>query len=442
MRFKAHENGFSLIELAIAMLVIGLFMVPLMEQYKAYRESKAIEDSGASNILISSALGDYYLATYVQPKSGYPCPADATLPPTDPKYGVGQCPAAAAPAVGSCLNGICRAKGNTLAYDPTVGANLAINSNVLIGAVPFVDLKLPADVAVDGWGRKITYAVTESMAKDNNIGQTFNRYRGAIMVSTFDRAKYAAGTVSIIPTAAASDTDRGHQNEHVVIFSHGPDGTGAYNVQGSLFAPCPNVGADRENCNNDAVFFDPALSDPTVDIHHPLPAGGGGKVAGAFHYDDIISEVSDIPTGIWNRSIGANLITQQRIGIAVSDVSAKLLADGTAVTIPQVDSSGNTIQVEVPPDTNILLDVGGNIAVSGAANTTSICDLTGDNCFKPSAIGGSGQIDCSNQSSNTMKGIASSKAGCGLTFPPSVPPISCAPKHYVNAIINGVPKCN
>ncbi len=415
-------QGFSLIELSIALIIIGVVIVPVMKAYSVYRVQKARDDTYANRVLIEAALGDFYL------KNGfYPCPARRNLPSDDPGYGVSvNCTPASLPAIGTCdvPGGVCRTTGNDEKdnpdydpYDPGSTPTLAINPNVVIGGVPFATLGIPPENALDGWSRTMTYAVTESLT----ASATFDRYNGAIQVNTFDPADFAGGTATPVPAD-------GFQNLHIFVASHGQNGAGAYNLNGTLYQACDVNDADGENCNDDGVFFD-SLASGDLSV-------GGGNSAGAFHDDDIVLEITDVPTGIWTyaRTNAQDAVTFRRVGIGTDQAGIILDASGAIA----YDSTGSPRF-----NNNIMLDVSADIAAT-RMRADEMCDLAGENCFSAEALGSTEtenpvRIQCPDNS--IMTGIANGMAVCQPRFPLAMADQTCPAGQYVRAINAGVIQC-
>src|SRR5687768_8735206 len=102
--FNQRPRGFTLIEFAIVMLISGLLIVPLLQLYTQYTMQKVWNDTKAHVDLARTVVIDYQLNN-----NRYPCPADRTLPRTDPNYGredrdpvSGKCNVALAVGAGAC----------------------------------------------------------------------------------------------------------------------------------------------------------------------------------------------------------------------------------------------------------------------------------------------------------------------------------------------------
>ncbi|HBR67983.1 MAG TPA: hypothetical protein DEA55_01240 [Rhodospirillaceae bacterium] len=375
---KMNQKGFSLIELSLALIIIGLLATPFLYQYNTYTNRRVKEQTSLSQMTIARAVSDF-----VDANGRYPCPTPYTRDEDATDHGREFCPPAI-PVPGTCNGGICRATGRD--------ANAAGGPDpVLIGAVPYASLNIPYEMALDGWKRKITYAVSERMA--NGSITPFDDTQGAISIVESDGDNLA-------PNAIVG-------SQPYLLVSHGDNGAGAYSTSGVLVAPCPAAvnGRERENCDNDADFETPGLD--------ATGAGLRTLVAGAQYSDDVVYyDVSGL-NGLWSYSaINNEDIRNNNLGY---------VGVGT-------------------PDPMVEFDVGGDIK-AGTTHTIRYCDANGANCFTPDIIAGAG-ISCDGTSTEAMPGIANNAALCDLALPPGIitgPP--CPNNQLANAVIGGQLQC-
>jgi prepilin-type N-terminal cleavage/methylation domain-containing protein len=167
---RLEMAGFTLVEMAIVILIMGILLVPILEAYSHYIKEKRIEDTRENIAAVTSGISGFQ-----DVQARLPCPADATLGPGAANFGkefdVNCNPAAIGlTAAGMCTagNGICLVAGQRN-LGGAAGATDA-NELVLIGAVPIVSMRDQGvsertAVANDAWGRKLTYAVTASLTQ-------------------------------------------------------------------------------------------------------------------------------------------------------------------------------------------------------------------------------------------------------------------------------------
>lgn len=289
-RGKANEGGFSLLEMTIVIMLMGMVMAIAAQYYTLYlRQSK--DDTSFENIqMIKSAIAEFYTD-----RGRYPCPTDPSLPPEDANYGKEMCPGrnvggVAVPniALGACWGQLCRVQSER-AIDIN-GDGVDDPQSVIIGAFPIenikrdmiadpsdtdptngvdmmpVDIDFPATQTLDAWRNKFVYAVTESMTDPT----TYNNNLGAVTVlDEFDN--------SLV------DPD---DSAHYALVSLGENGRGAYNAAGNLvgqscdpatvpatFDPLyPDIvsqnSIEYENCNGDSVFVSALKNEEKNDAYN------------------------------------------------------------------------------------------------------------------------------------------------------------------------------
>lgn len=148
------ENGFTLLEMVIALIVIGLIATPFIQEYRLYAVNEAKSTTQERFYTIETAIQDYY------EQNGYlPCPAESfTSKSTD--------------GMGNVLYGDAASTLNIYEAADDFGLQNcddfedeldSVEQTVLIGSVPTRSLGLNARQALDGWNNKITYVVSKYM---------------------------------------------------------------------------------------------------------------------------------------------------------------------------------------------------------------------------------------------------------------------------------------
>lgn len=233
------QKGFTLIEMAVVMVIAGLLFAFLGSALIAYVQKAKITTTEKRIEEINDAL-----AQYLNINRRYPCVAPTDVAPDTGGFGV---------EVGACNVG---AIAGTI---ETPGAVMGAGG-VRIGSVPTRTLNLPDEFSVDGWGQRFTYAVSMRQATDNPSppgGTMFTSNGGAIGIED------STGN-SIYPAA------------HYVLVSHGASKEGAFlaNGNGRPVGDCTSGSLDNENCNDDATFLTTLVTSDRV---------------GAAFYDDYLS---------------------------------------------------------------------------------------------------------------------------------------------------------
>lgn len=288
MRNKAPdgESGFTLIELMIVLVIFAVLTIPLLNYYNQYQQAQkrivTIErmDYAASQIRI------FRPSTF-----SYPCPADRSLGLNDPGYGIQNCPAFIALAVGTCSpgGGMCKVTGSRNA-DGVGGAD-----PVLIGALPFRSIDdinkthIGVEGSLDGWGNKLTYVVsantTEHISRNSlSVGNDF-KYGVIAAIDEFGNNTAGIGMFDLDNADGDNDPLTGADGDaQFALISHGPTGIGSFSVDGIVGTPCNAATRDGENCDDDFTF---------------RASLGDYNAGGATFYDDLTYFYRDQTGDLW-----------------------------------------------------------------------------------------------------------------------------------------------
>ncbi len=241
----SKQLGFTLIEIAIVMVLIGLILAPTISIYHNYIVDKDWKETEDKLNLVVNEIGGFR-SVY----SRYPCPASATAPPGTtlaPGYGLENC---AVNPVGTCIDGIC-----------TYASNIP-GRVVVIGAIPFKTLNLQEFETYDAYGIRFRYAVTRDLTSS----------------ATFDMNNGGIGVVDKNGASIIAPPDTGH----FVVLSHGVNKIGGYSRPGVQALRCIDAPLlEQENCDADAIFL-------------------SGEIESGF--DDRIKFFSDVMPSEWQVS--------------------------------------------------------------------------------------------------------------------------------------------
>jgi prepilin-type N-terminal cleavage/methylation domain-containing protein len=285
---RSKENGFTLIEIAIAVAILGVIMGGALELYGRVHAQQQIQITYGNMDAVVDAL-----SVYVETAGRLPCPADPAAQDATFGWERGVKPSELPRGAEHFPVGHCDQKtGN--------------------GIIPFMTLGIPASVARDGWGRYYTYAVSPVFAQANDqigapsgTGKVHGRCRHPGWVSPSERYNRNAIKARFccadqLPQAFDSDTDlfithtaggpalsplrtsKDHYDDLAkttttvidgaeipvmdtspiaapafVLLSHGPDGRGAWlgNGTNNRFNP-PESGPEYTNASGDRIFVD------------------------------------------------------------------------------------------------------------------------------------------------------------------------------------------
>jgi type II secretory pathway pseudopilin PulG len=203
-----RQAGFSLIEAALVIMILGLLIAPILEVYRMYIRNKQTDTT-----MMAIERTDLTLKQYYEANGVYPCPAIAP-------GGIASC--------GTAVN------------------------NVLVGTVPYATLNMKEKDQTDGYNFSLTYIVSEPMT------QAANAYTSnpTVQVGIVDlNTGTQLGGTTITPAVLA-------------LISHGKTGKGGVRpTDGTIPFACDPADVDQENCNGNEVVFvtDRSITD-TIDI--------------------------------------------------------------------------------------------------------------------------------------------------------------------------------
>lgn len=193
-----HQAGFTLVELAIVLVIVALLASGLMMGMTAQRTSAENTDAQRQLENIREALLGYAMAN-----GRLPCPAPANVANTAANAGVALTP--------PC--------DNALQY----------------GVVPWVTLGLPES---DPWGRRFTYFASANFTAALSGGAQ----------ASFTLATLGNGNVKDTATSSANIAS----DLPAVVVSHGSKGAGAWQPDGNQVAGAAND--ELENANGTLTF--------------------------------------------------------------------------------------------------------------------------------------------------------------------------------------------
>lgn len=248
---KKAQHGFSLIELAIVLVIvtilIGGLAVPLSTQIQARRVAETRADMQA----IHDALIGYAMSNYIvpplctcnydavgnfRPTGSCPvtqlCPANSTanasFSPTRHHLPCPDSPNDGNPATSNDDDGL---------EEPRDAGGACLSAR---GTLPWATLGVKAQ---DAWGGRYTYAITPAFANDR-LGFTSEPTPPAPPATT--TTPPTAGVLDIFPDANC--TAASIPGLSVIVVSHGPNGRGAQNANGGTPLAASAVPVDeRQN---------------------------------------------------------------------------------------------------------------------------------------------------------------------------------------------------
>jgi len=415
------NGGFTLIEMAIVTVIIGM-VVAAAAQLLTQRQEWAKKDDTQQVV----ERAEREIAAFRNTWGRYPCPASLTAGPatiigtetlygTESDDGIDATPectdtivavdtgidaqrgyarvTATDPATGGPLNVMYTNRLTGLPFNGGVPAPAIIR----VGAIPYKALNLDEDDAIDGYGNRLIYAVTEHMAYEK----------------TFDPNSAGISILNDQNVSVITDNAGNPGQAHFMIFSTGENGSGGFTKEGGPI-PCPATGLDINNCDfaTDSVF---QIAQTSIN-----------DAAGATStYDDVISYATHEDIPLWEKDpsdtdtndvamkLPGNFGISRIVGSSAAEhPSEKVQVDGVIVV------RDNPYTTDDPYTTDTIEGQEGKIEAE------NICDYSSDTktCFQSNLIAGEIIID---------KITGEHKSG-GMV---------CPTGQYMTGIRNGAPIC-
>ncbi len=368
-----QERGFTLIELSILIICTGLLMTGAMTMYDSYAKRQNMDRTIDSLAIINDAIIEYRNA-----HGFYPRPAPITLPYGHNDYGYEYDMGSINPSAGSCDQGICRITGNR---DADGDGNL---DTILIGEVPINTLNeantftnIPYVSALDAWEHKIKYVVTESLSSASST--SFSSFNGVLTIEDENGLN------------VLTEPDIGHY----ILISHGMNGKGAYDINGSPVEFC-TTGLALDPDGN-PLPPSPPMSMLEADLRNcdEMTPGGNDFVAGLYstaennsYFDDYVFFQAWSARDIWQRTPNDDQSIYStnigKVGVQTSSPTNKLHVNG--------ELWAETIYTD--PGSTADFDTVGNIC--NGTDDCGICDpLTPGLCMPPEVLAGN-RLKCPN----------------------------------------------
>lgn len=148
-RAKRRQQGFSLLELSLVMIILSFVVSALLTLGTNQGVGARIELTNQRMDKIEEAIGLFLLQN-----NRLPCPAEGYLPPTDADYG--------RESTASCTATLLNMDDS---MEPSGGDTSDLN-DIHVGTVPVVSLGLSDEYMLDGWNRRFTYVVSAPYVVD------------------------------------------------------------------------------------------------------------------------------------------------------------------------------------------------------------------------------------------------------------------------------------
>jgi len=223
----SSQSAYTLLELSLVLAVLSLLVAGIMSIVTQSTRRAAMAEVKRKMDVIEAELLDFRRLN-----GRLPCPADSSLPITSQYFGIEGVPS------GWCISGLGVANyvvSGMGVTDPT--ALFADLSETVGGDIPIKTLGLSDDYMFDPWGGRFFYVVDYRMT----AAGAFNTY-------TVTNASVSVGSITVNDANgnAKISASGGVGGAIAVLLSYGPDGHGAYQLNGGKFVR-KNVGNNNPN---------------------------------------------------------------------------------------------------------------------------------------------------------------------------------------------------
>lgn len=266
---KRLKNGFTLVEMAMVLAIIGVIIYGSVKFSAASFEMSNYRTTKTQMAAIKDALQLYY-ETY-----GYlPCPAQPDAATNAAAFGVASWTGGVA-GVGACN-----------------ASNILVPTGAYIGVIPNRTLNLPDAYVFDGWGNRITYVVDANGTLSAQWATTTPTIAGAYC--PYDSSATTALTIKDNSNSTFASANTITATPIYILISHGKNGIGSWNRSGTrVTTTCPGAGANalssyeqnNANMSSSCVANGPAASFRDDFINDGTQTGS--------YFDDIVTWQTD-----------------------------------------------------------------------------------------------------------------------------------------------------
>lgn len=278
-----HARGFTLIEMAIVLVIITILIGGLAMPLSAQIQARRIAETNKTLEEAKDAIIGYAMSNTIATTCECVYKADTTLnlpddPPDTSDDPDSTCPVSLCPTTGTATLTLPITRHYLPCPDKLDDGNPATTNDgdgkeeprsggdcpASVGYLPWVTL---GTAAQDAWGNRLLYAVTPKFS--NSVKGFDNTDSGSFQICN---ASANAGANDCTPGNVAA-------NVPVVLLSYGPNGWGARNINGATLAN-PSSNDEKENANT-------VIVDKEFVSRSPSKAG---DAAGEF--DDLVRWIS------------------------------------------------------------------------------------------------------------------------------------------------------
>ena len=234
-----RKQGFSLVELSIVLLILGVMIGGLMSVLaQDARRKKQLE------LKIKMDAIEKSLSAYVKKNNRLPCPSDGTYGITSAYFGKEA--TSSTSDTTTCIVGSGNYSSGFRTSNPSPPMANFYTGTTVGGVVPVRSLGLPDDYILDPWGGRFTYIVDMRFTTNDSNALPFIIYPPTASTTTL------SSLLRVDDTSGSARTT----NAIAVVISHGQNGHGAYQLSGSRRNAGITNSKELENCSCNASAAD------------------------------------------------------------------------------------------------------------------------------------------------------------------------------------------
>ena len=222
-QFSSRHRGFSLVELSVVIVIIGMILGMVVSSFSAFVKNSAQAATREKQVAIKDTL-----ISYLRANGRLPCPD------IGPRMSTGI-------STTSKPDGIENRTGDTATVTDTVTNCTSTVATIAVGVVPYATLGLPRETVVDAWGNYFTYVVSNNQTPVPVALLLSNPPRDWVKSATFRTGNL--GDIEVLDDFSSS------LNAVALLISHGPNGAGAWTTKGSSI---DSTGAGDNEANYNA----------------------------------------------------------------------------------------------------------------------------------------------------------------------------------------------
>ncbi|MDX2074063.1 MAG: type II secretion system protein [Alphaproteobacteria bacterium] len=237
---QVRGSGFTLLELTVVLAVIAGLLGTLIAIFSASLEDASYTATQNKLAKLQQVIGDYRIAY-----NRLPCPANSSAYATSAaNFGI------EAATTGNCAGG-------------SPAADIA-DATAAVGMVPVRTLGLPDDMAVDGWGRRIRYAVAPAfVVSDAFDGIAPTDTTARITVSNNDSSAALATTAAYVLVSYGKNGHGGRGGATGTLVN-----SGITNTSELLNCKCTASGALNGSADLDSFMQGDVKPDPADALNN------------------------------------------------------------------------------------------------------------------------------------------------------------------------------